>query len=254
MAQARIDVRIRECVASVTIANESKLNTLTRALMEEFAAAVDELGDDSQLRAVIVTGSGNRAFIGGADIGEMSRLNPTTGREFITKLHRCCDALRDLPVPVIARIDGYALGAGLEIAAACDLRIASDTSRFGMAEVKVGIPSVIEAALLPPLIGWGRTRQMLLLGETIGTAEAIVWGLIEKVVAAADLDAAVESWIGSILSAGQNAIRLQKQLIRRWEDLPMRDAIAAGIDCFATSWESDEPREMMQAFLDRRGR
>jgi enoyl-CoA hydratase len=147
---------------------------------------------------------------------------------------------------------GYALGAGLEVAAACDLRIAAETAVFGMPEVRVGIPSVIEAALLPTLIGWGRTRRLLLLGETITAAEAADWGLLEMVVPAESLDTAVESWISSILKAGPRAIRLQKALIRRWEDLPLSEAIRAGIDSFATAWETDEPSRMMKAFLARR--
>jgi len=239
-------------IAYVTVSNERKLNTLNSALMNEFLRVADSLSGDEELRAVVISGAGTKAFIGGADISEMAALNPSTGREFITRLHRCCEALRNLPVPVIARINGYALGAGLEIAAACDLRIASDTAKFGMPEVRVGIPSVIEAALLPPLIGWGRARQLLLLGETITAADAIAWGLVEKVVMALSLDGAVERWISSILDAGPNAIRLQKKLIRSWEDLPMSEAIAAGIDSFETAWKTDEPRRMMQAFLARR--
>jgi enoyl-CoA hydratase len=241
-------------IAYITIANERKLNTLTSALMDQFAGAIKGLGDDAALRAIVVTGAGTKAFIGGADINEMSQLDAVSGREMITRLHHCCEALRNLPVPVIARINGYALGAGLEIAAACDLRIASDTAHFGMPEVRVGIPSVIEAALLPSLIGWGRARQLLLLGETITATEAIAWGLVEKVVMALSLDEAVERWITSILAAGPEAIRLQKKLLRRWEDLPMREAIAAGIDAFAAAWETDEPRRMMQAFVTRRSK
>lgn len=201
---------------------------------------------------MVLTGEGDRAFIGGADIGEMAQLDTKSARDFITCLHRCCAALRDLPVPVIARIAGYTLGAGLEVAVACDLRVASDTSRFGMPEVKVGIPSVIEAALLPSLIGWGRTRQMLLLGETIDAQEAAAWGLIEKVVPLADLDHAVEEWIASILEAGASAVRLQKKLIRQWEDLPLSTAIEAGIDAFEAAFESSEPRVKMNQFLSRR--
>ena len=98
---------------------------------------------------MILTGAGERAFVGGADINELAHLDRDSAREFITLVHRCCDGFRRLPVPVIARIDGYALGAGLELAAACDLRVASDRSMFGMPEVRVGIPSVVEAALLP---------------------------------------------------------------------------------------------------------
>ncbi len=259
MSNPHIDLKIDERssgahVAYVTIHNEPKLNTLNSALMEEFVAALEKLSGDAALRAVVVTGAGSRAFIGGADVNEMANLDAVSGRAFITRLHRCCEALRNLPVPAIARINGYALGAGLEIAAACDLRIASDTAHFGMPEVKVGIPSVIEAALLPSLIGWGRTRQLLYLGETITSTEAMAWGLVEKVVMALSLEEAVERWISSLLAAGPQAIRLQKKLIRQWEDLPMSAAVSAGVDAFAAAWETDEPKRMMQGFLDRRRR
>jgi enoyl-CoA hydratase len=257
----RIDERnTNNRVAYVTISNERKLNTLNAALMEEFADRVEELACDEALRSLVLTGAGNKAFIGGADIEEMSWLDSVSARASIGRLHRCCHALRELPVPVIARIAGYALGAGLEIAAACDLRIAADTARFGMPEVKLGIPSVIEAALLPSLIGWGRTRQMLLLGETITSVEAASWGLVEMVVPIPDsgsldaLDEAVESWISSILHAGPRAVRLQKKLISRWEDLPLSDAVRAGVDAFSAAWETDEPRTLMQDFLARRKR
>src|SRR5689334_11003081 len=142
----------------------------------------------------------------------MATLDEGGAREFITLLHRACDALRRLPVPVIARIEGYALGAGLEVAAACDIRIASENARFGMPEVKVGIPSVIEAALLPSLIGWGRTRRLLLTGETVDAATALRWGLVEEVVPPAALDMAVERSLDAILACGPRAIRLQKEL------------------------------------------
>lgn len=257
----RIDQRSAESrVAWVTISNERKLNTLNSALMEEFAARIEELADDESLRAMVLTGAGNRAFIGGADIDEMAGLDGVSARAFINRLHRCCDALRALPVPVIARIVGYALGAGLELAAACDLRVAADTARFGMPEVKLGIPSVIEAALLPTLIGWGRARRMLLLGETITSAEAAEWGLIEMVVPTSDsysigpLDEAVEAWVASILRAGPRAVRLQKKLIKRWEDLPLREAVLAGVDAFASAWETDEPQRAMREFLAQRTR
>src|SRR6185312_4687647 len=109
-------------------------------------------------------------------------------RCFITRVHRCCSVLRHLPVPVLARLNGFALGAGLELAAACDLRIAADTAKVGMPEVKLGMPSVIEAALLPMLVGWGRARELMLLGEIHSAAAAATWGLIERVVPEAELD------------------------------------------------------------------
>jgi enoyl-CoA hydratase/carnithine racemase len=249
-----VEVRIKGGVARVTIHNERRLNILNSALMEELADAIEGLSRDETLRAAVLTGAGERAFIGGADIDEMAQLEANSARAFISRLHRCCDGVREARFPVIARIQGYALGAGLEIAAACDLRIAAETAVFGMPEVKVGIPSVIEAALLPALIGWGRTRRMLLLGEMVTAAEALGWGLIEMVVPAQSLDAAVESSIASILEAGPRAIRLQKALIRRWEDLPLSEAVRAGIDAFAEAWETDEPGRMMREFLARRKR
>ncbi len=239
-------------VAHVTIDNASKLNVVGAALIAEAVAALAALGAREDLRAVVLTGAGERAFIGGADIREMAALDAVRAREFITGLHRLCAALRELPVPVIARINGYALGAGLEVAAACDLRVAAANAVFGMPEVRVGIPSVIEAALLPTLIGWGRTRELLLLGETIDAETALRWGLVERVASAGGLDAAVEACLAALLEAGPRAVRLQKKLIRRWEDLPLGDAIAAGIDSFADAYATDEPARLMRGFLERR--
>src|SRR5436190_6947383 len=156
-----LEERKRGIVARVVLQNSAKLNTLNSHLMLAFVAELAALGKRDDLRAVILTGAGDKAFIGGADIFEMATLDAERAEAFITLVHRCCNALREMPVPVIGRVNGYALGAGLEIAAACDLRMASSNAVFGMPEVKVGIPSVVEAALLPGLIGWGRTRELL---------------------------------------------------------------------------------------------
>jgi enoyl-CoA hydratase/carnithine racemase len=201
----------------------------------------------------VLTGAGPKSFVGGADITVMAGLQDgEAARAFITLVHGCCRAVRDCPVPVIGRLGGWTLGAGLELAAACDLRIAADHAQFGMPEVRVGIPSVVEAALLPGLIGWGRTRRLLLLGETIGAAEALDWGFLEQVVPAGRLDEAVAEWLGHLGAAGRQALRLQKRLIRQWEDLPTSAAIAAGIPAFAAAWETDEPRRMLGSFANRR--
>ena len=237
-------------VACVTIANAAKLNTLNSAVMTALIDAVEALAGESTLRAVILRGAGSRAFVGGADITEMVMLNASSAREFITLVHRSCDVFRRLPVPVIARIQGYVLGAGLEVAASCDMRIAASDATFGMPEVRIGIPSVVEAALLPQLIGWGRTRELLLTGNTIDATTAERWGLVEQVVPPDALDAAVERRVAAILACGPRAISAQKSLIQAWENLPMRDAIAHGIDSFAASWDSDEPARMMGGFLD----
>jgi enoyl-CoA hydratase len=242
-------------VAFVTIDNARKLNTLNAALMAEFAAVFARLAGRDDLRAVVLTGAGERAFVGGADVDELAAIDgPAAARAFIGAVHACCAAVRDLPVPVIARIGGWALGAGLELAASCDLRVAAEGAMFGMPEVRLGIPSVVEAALLPALVGWGRAREMLLLGETFDAARALAIGLVEAVVPAADLDAAVEARLAAILAAGPRAMRLQKALIRAWEDLPIKAAIAAGIDAFAAAYETDEPRKAMAAWRAARGR
>jgi enoyl-CoA hydratase len=233
----------------VTVDNAAKLNTLNRALMGELIAAVETLGRDPALRVAVVRGAGERAFIGGADIAEMAALEPDTAPAYITLVHQACAAFRALAVPTVAAIRGYALGAGLELAASCDLRLAAADARFGMPEVRIGIPSVVEAALLPKLIGWGRTRRLLFTGETIRAAQALDWGLVEEVAAPEALDAAVERVIAAILQCGPRAIRLQKTLIAEWEDLPVDQAITRGIDSFTAAWDSDEPRRMMSQFL-----
>jgi enoyl-CoA hydratase/carnithine racemase len=236
-------------LARLTIDNASKLNSLDRALMTEIIEAAGALAVDPQLRLVVLTGAGERAFVGGADIGEIAALDRESARQFITLVHRCCDAFRRLPVPVIARIDGYALGAGLELACACDLRVASGHALFGMPEVRIGIPSVVEAALLRKLIGHGRARRLLLTGETIGAAEALAWGLVDVVAPPEALDEAVEDLVRPILAAGPTAIRLQKSLILDWEELPTAAAVQRGIDCFVSAYDTDEPARMAGAML-----
>jgi len=239
-------------VATVTLDNAAKLNVLNPPIMTELITAMRRLAGDLTLRAVVLTGAGQRAFIGGADIAAMATLDPGTAREFITLVHQSCEAVRRIPVPVIARIQGWALGAGLEVAASCDFRIASSDARLGMPEVRVGIPSVVEAALLPGLIGWGRTRRLLLTGETIDAGTALDWGMVEQVVPAGELDAAVERALDGILASGPQAVRLQKALIADWERSSLETAIQLGIERFAEAWLTDEPQRMMRTFMTRR--
>ncbi len=239
-------------IAGVTIDNRKRLNCLNSELIGQLEAAFTNLAADEELRVVVLTGAGDYAFIGGADINELATLDIDSARAFITGLHKAIAAIRSLPVPVIARINGYTFGAGLEVAAGCDFRIASTVSDFGMPEVKLGIPSVIEAALLPRLIGWGRANELLLTGATIDSEIALDWGLIERAVPEDQLDSEIEELIGRILSNGARAVRLQKALIREWETLPLDQAIEAGIEALARAYETDEPRRLAQAFLDRK--
>jgi enoyl-CoA hydratase/carnithine racemase len=249
----RHETRARGGVAVVTIDNQKKLNSLSSEVMGQFVEAFRELAADPDLRAVVLTGAGDRAFIGGANIDEMAELaSPEAARVFILKVHVCCRAIRDLGVPVIAAINGWCLGAGLEIAAACDMRLAAQTAVFGMPEVKLGLPSVVEAALLPSLIGWGRTRRILMTGETFSAADAQAWGLVEDVHPPALLFAAVEDLLDRLLEAEPRAVRIQKALIRAWEDLPVTGAIAAGVDAFEHAWTTDEPATALARFLAER--
>ncbi|MDR3529623.1 MAG: enoyl-CoA hydratase [Rhodopila sp.] len=238
-------------VATVSINNPARLNCLGRAQITAFIEAVEGLADDPDLRVLIVTGVGDRAFMGGANLHELGELNPPRARDFLTLIHRMCKVLRDLPVPVIARVNGFCLGAGLEVMAACDMHIASDNAMFGMPEVKVGLPSVVEAALLPQLIGWGRTKLLLYTGDCIDARTALDWGLVEKVVPAEDLDPALNEWVSSIVESGPKAIRLQKELIREWEAMPVNDAVEAGIRCMYRAYQTDEPTRMVNEAIQK---
>jgi enoyl-CoA hydratase len=242
-----VERNAQDRVAFITINNEKRLNSLNSALMGELIEKVVNLGADPKVRVAVLTGVGERSFIGGADIFELRALNPKSARDFLTLIHSVSCAVRMLPVPVIARINGYCLGAGLEVAAACDMRISTENSIFGMPEVRVGLPSVIEAALLPKLIGWGKTRLLCYTGDNISAEEALKWGLVEKVVSGDKLDEAVEKWISSILEAGPQAIRLQKELIGYWEKMSVGDAIQEGIRSIGKAYETDEPLRMLSA-------
>ncbi len=239
-------------VALITVDYPSRLNVLNSKSAALLAETFKKVSMRDDLRAVVLSGSGDRAFIGGADIKEFAGLNPSGAEAFITRVHEVCQSIRDCPVPVIARIQGYCLGAGLEVAAACDLRVATPDSAFGMPEVKVGVPSVIEAALLPRLIGWGKTNELLLTGENVRAEEAAAWGLIERLVSKEELDAQVASWLDSILEAAPQAVRLQKELIRRWEELPLKESIEEGIVSFRRAFETGEPAIYTRPFLDRK--
>ncbi len=153
-------------------------------------------------------------------------------------------------MPVIGRINGFCLGAGLEVAASCDMRVAAETAEFGMPEVVMGIPSVIEAALLPGLVGWGKTREMLLTGALFPAAEALAMGFVQKVVPARELDAAVDHWLAAICRAKPEAVRAQKALMNRWERVSLEEGVLAGIDALSDAYKTGEPQAAIKAFLE----
>ena len=242
----------RGVVSRITIDYPSRLNVLSTQSAAMLRQAIENASTNDELRVLVLTGAGDRAFIGGADIKEFAALDPDGARDFITGVHNVCQAIRDCPVPVIARIHGYCLGAGFEVAASCDLRVATTDSTFGMPEVKVGVPSVIEAALLPRLIGWGHTNELLLTGENIAAEEAASWGFLERIVDLQDLDGQVDAWVNAIVESAPLAVRAQKALIRRWDELPLSDAIQAGIDAFSDAYKTGEPAHYTEPFLNRR--
>jgi enoyl-CoA hydratase len=239
-------------IAYLTANNPAKRNAIGIPGKRAIVAAFRRLCEDEKLRAVVLTGAGDKSFIAGADIAEMKDLTRDEAEEEHTLTHHACDAIRQCAVPVIARINGYCLGAGMELAASCDLRAAADHAKFGMPEVRVGIPSGMEAALLPSIVGWGRAAELVLTGDIFDAREAYEFGFLQKLVSAAELDAAIEKWIRSILVSGPRAVRLQKKLMRDWERLPLDDAIQAGIQACLEARRTDEPKRMMEAFLTRK--
>ncbi len=241
-------------VARITVNNAEQRNALGNGGKRELAEAFERVSTDPRLRVVVLTGAGDRSFIGGANIKEMSTFVQHDASEGPSLTHRVCEAIRRAPVPVIARVNGYCFGAGLEIAAACDMRAAVDTAKFGMPEVLFGLPSGMEACLLPQLIGWGKTRELVFTGRHIDAEEAAACGLVERLVAPEDLNAAVEDWVDAILSAGPNAIRAQKELMRDWERMSISDAIQQGIRAVAAAHGTDETKRLMGAFVEKRAR
>lgn len=227
------------------------LNLLDPELIGAVDAAFTALSGDATLRAAVLTGSG-RAFTGGMNVHVLHDLDVPRAKALITSIHAAITRVHHAPFPVIAAVNGFCLGAGLELALACDMRVAADVARFGLPEVRVGVPSVIEAALLPPLVGPGRAAEMLLTGESIDTAQALAWGLVNRVVPAGQLEAAVEAMVDTVLACGPAAVRLQKELMLRWRYADLATAIEYGINAFATAYATDEPREGARAFLEKR--
>ncbi len=242
-------------VAYVTINNAAKRNALAAEDRAKLAATMRELAQDPELRVAVITGAGDKSFIGGANIGQMSAFpNPDVAAEGSRMTHLACDSMRRMPVPVIARINGYCLGTGMEIAASCDLRVGAENALFGMPEVRHGIPSGMEACLLPRLIGWGKTMELVFTGRMIDAAEAYRCGFLERLVPQDKLDETVEYWVEAIVTAGPRAIRLQKALHADWERMSYADAVQRGIDAIGKAHMTDEPRRLMTAFLERRKR
>jgi enoyl-CoA hydratase len=239
-------------VVRLTICNAGSLNILGSTVTNGVREGFESLAGDRDIRAVILAGQSEKSMIGGADIKEMAKLDQKSAEAFITRLRDLCEAVRQFPAPVIARLPGWCLGGGLEVAAACDFRIAAHDAKFGMPEVRVGIPSVIHAALLPRLIGWGRARWLVMTAENIDAPTALAWGLVDVIAPPGGLDGAVEHTVNALLECGPEALRSQKALLRQWEELPLKEAIDLSVGVFGQSFLTGEPQRLMQGFLDRK--
>lgn len=236
-------------IAVVTMKRESKLNALNYAMINELIEVFNSLEKDHSLRGIILTGTG-KSFVVGADISVMKECDPISAVEFISTLQRLMGTIRNLSIPVIAGVNGFCFGGGLELAISCDLVIASEDATFGMQEVKVGIPSVIEAALFPFVVGLNKTREMLLTGDVIGSQEAEKMGLVNYVVKKEDLLKACMMHAQRITVNSANAIALQKKLIYRWlENAGMELSVKAGIDLFGLSFAHEDANSYLKKVL-----
>ena len=222
-----VDVESEGGVTRIFLNRPEKVNALDSEHLEALLLALQRLAGNHEMRLVVLAGRG-KAFCGGADVKELSALTAANAGGFVQKIHAVCDAIRKLPVPVVARLHGAVIGAGLEIAAACDLRIAAEGTRFAMPEVRLGIPSVVEAALLPRLMGSGRAAWLVLTGEAIDARRAYEWGLIEQIGADAELTILLEK----LLKNDREALRVQKQLLQLWEEAPLAASIEQSVRLF----------------------
>src|SRR5881296_2410735 len=250
MSEAPLSVERAGGAAWCTL-DRPPLNLLEPGLIHAVRATFDALAADRVTRVAILTGGG-RAFTAGMDVRVLRDLDTARAKDLITALHAAIDAVHQAPFPVIAAVNGPCLGAGFELALACDLRVAAAGAVFGLPEVRVGVPSVIQAALLPPMIGPGRAAEMLLTGAPITAATALDWGLVNRVVPDDRVRAAAEELATTILQAGPDAIRLQKELIVRWRESDLASAVRYGINAFAAAYATGEPLEGMSAYLEKR--
>lgn len=247
-----IEETSRGCIARLALSNPGKLNALSPALIVALHARAIQLAEDDSLRVVVLAGAGERAFAAGADLDTLAHLDAETARGFITALHEAIDAVRSLPVPVIAMLRGPCLGGAMELAAACDIRIGDNTVKAGMPEVRVGIPSVIEAFLLPRLVGAGKAAELVLTGDVIGAEEALRVGFLQRLVAPEVLESETQRLVDAILAGGPGAMRAQKRVMRGWDRLPGPEAVANSINEFAGMFRTSEPADYMRPFLDRK--
>lgn len=241
----------REGACAWVTLDRPPLNLIVPEMVEGLRATFEALRRDRDVRAVVITGAG-RATTAGMQLQVLRELDPGRAKAFIASLHEAIGLVHDAPFPTVCMVNGACLGAGFELAMACDLRVASEAALLGLPEIRVGIPSVIEAALLPALVGPGRAAEILLTGDPVSARQALEWGLVNRVVAPAELRPATAGLLGRILDCAPGAVRLQKELMVRWRNTDLRTAVEYGVNAFGQSFATGEPREAMDAYLEKR--
>lgn len=240
-------------VAVITINRPEKLNALDNDCIEELSQALMDCFMDEEISVVILTGAGDKAFVAGADIRMLSEQEVFDGKENSLLGHALMDLIEEGPKPVIAAVNGFALGGGCELALACDFRYAADNAVFGLPEVSLGIiPGYGGTQRLPRLIGMGPAMELILSGEKIDAAEALRLGLVNKVLPAAELMDAARKTAQVIKSRGPVAVRLAKEAMRRGSLLPLGEAVALEADLFGMISSTRDMKEGMRAFLEKR--
>lgn len=240
-------------IGLLTLNRPQALNALNAELLRELDSLMDEIAQQDDVKVVIVTGCGEKSFVAGADIAEMLSLSVMEGRKFAQFGQRLLNKLENLPQPVIAAINGFALGGGCELAMACDIRIASDKAKFGQPEVKLGIlPGFGGSQRLPRLIGKGRALELLYTGEIIDANEAYRLGLINKITSSTELLSAARAMAQTIMAGAENAVKLCKAAVNRGLDMDIASAISYEAETFGLCFATDDQQEGMTAFVEKR--
>ena len=240
-------------IAIITINRPKVLNALNAATLEELQRVVHDLGRDDSVRVVILTGAGEKSFVAGADINELAGLTPVSGREHARAGQRVFDSIERLGKPVIAAVNGYALGGGCELAMACTLRLAADTARFGQPEIALGVlPGYGGTQRLPRLVGRSKALEMMLTGAPITSDEAQRVGLVTRVVPAADLMAEARALASQLAAAAPLAMRYIVSAVNAGSQMPFAEACEHEAALFGLAAATDDMREGTRAFLDKR--
>ena len=248
-----VNVERDGAIAIVTIDRPKVLNALDSATLDGLRVALEDLRRDDSVRALVLTGAGDKAFAAGADINELAALTPAAGREHARRGQQVFELVETLGKPVVAAINGYALGGGCELAMACTLRIAAETARLGQPEINLGlIPGYAGTQRLSRLVGTGRALELLLTGEPITAAEAHRIGLVNRVVPAADLMTGARKLAAALAAKAPVAIRYILEAVHRGTQLPLREAEVLEATLFGLAASTDDMREGTSAFLQKR--